>query len=278
MTFRTAINAPLCAILFLLPICGCDNFVDVPTDLPYQEQLVVWGVLEPGQVVDSIQFLRTLPIGEPYSIENAIVSDVVATIRSNDSVYALRHIGGGYYTSDSLVPRSGQRYALTGRWRGTEVYGSTRVPWPVDSSSVALELLPAIETGSGSPGFRLTATFPPQTEQVYGLGYDIVSAANMRQTDHMTGRNAIVRPADSTSGGQIVVITRADYVVPGPAPLTGTAYVYTFDAPYYSFYMTFGDDEAGDRIFSSSEEKVQWTVHGDGIGIFIGRAVTQIRI
>lgn len=253
--------------------------MDVPADLPYRQQIVVSGVLEPGQVVDSIQFLKTLPVSDSFSIEKAAIADVIASIRVADRDYPLRYLGDGFYTTDSLVARSGETFELSAQWRDMEAIASTRVPYPVDSEAIAITFRPAIEPRSGDTSYyRIQATFTPTAGQVYGLGYDLVNGANVSQAHGgLQTRDAIVRPRDTLANGELTLVSREDSPLEGP-PFRGIIRVYAFDAPYYAFHISFGNDESGDRVFSGSQEKVEWNVVGDGIGIFIGRAVTNVRL
>jgi hypothetical protein len=276
----------LALVPFMALLAACETVVE-PVGLPYVERLVVRGVVESGSSLDSIRITRTLPLTEEYSGEKAAVADAEVTVRVGGQSYQLQHIGRGYYGNRAIVPQAGERYTLDIAWHGKHVTATTTTPFPVAIDSAAVVATPT--SGQGGGDSLLEAYFRPHGDQVYALAMkrsyyyipygDTIKVHVYSEIGIELGER-IGRRGDTTEGGTIRLGTGfwVDRGGEVSGPDTLTALLYTYDEPFYDYYQTFHGDDHNDGPFATGGETVAWNVEGDGIGMFIGRAVSQRQV
>lgn len=283
MTSMNTIASVRTLVLLALSLLAvaCEETVDI-TDAVYRERFVVYGVLDAGREV-RVTFTRTLPINEPYSAERAALGDVAAVVvvenRANgealDTV-PLVHTSGGRYEAPGLVVESGWRYRLEASWNGKSVRASTVVPFPAQIDS--LSMVPRIyDYGDVTDTLHnLRALVRPRPEEVYLLSSADVDPRTGETIVHETyGGATLGRIRDTIASGHVELLD-PNWGYRGAQPVA--AIVMSYDAPYYDFQKTFYSYGGGGSPFSTGADNVHWTVEGDGIGLFIGRAVAERRL
>lgn len=251
----------LCVCLALLSV-ACEEIVDDPGALPYHEKLVIRGVLEEGRSLDSISVTRTLPPLERYSDEKAIVRNALVLVRHNGQTDTLTDHGNSRYFKPGIAIHSGDIFELTVEWNGKRATAVTTIPQiPVVLS--AERILP--DTYEYSSGY-LEATITPRSTEAYTAtslyrypppNQNIIMSTNYPyQVKRPTGDEPVLTIRSYSYWGDI---SGDEYII-----------VHAYDAPFYDYYTTFGQNS--EELFGVSGQQVQWNVHGDGIGMFIGRA------
>ncbi|MBC8144515.1 MAG: hypothetical protein H7X80_02950 [bacterium] len=257
---------------------GCEETIEI-TDAAYVERLVVHGIMQPGSPVD-ITISRTLPINQPYSDASAQLTDVAATITVEDAAtgaqletVSLVHSTKGHYHAPSMSVESGRRYRFSASWRGKSVSASTVVPQIAQVDT--LDLFPVIRdyTDFKDTMLYMRAVVRARAGEVYLLTTADVDPRSGEMVIYNTyGEVPAGRMRDATPGGHIVLLER------GYRSTTPTiAVVISYDEPYYDFQQTYYSWKENGP-FSTGSDNVRWTVEGDGIGLFIGRAVIERRL
>ncbi|MEO5929452.1 MAG: DUF4249 family protein [Candidatus Kapaibacterium sp.] len=266
-------------VAMLSILAGCETGVTTPDDIPYVEQIVVSCLLEPEKPADSLRFSRTLPITEKYDTSKAIITDLTGTIQSGDSIYPLRYVSGIRYQAVGLTPKSGKVYRLNVDWHGKHVTAVTRVPFPVSIDTITFFKAPNPRK-TGDNYYRMDVAVRPGVQEVYGIGYVFTNGAGVPLPQGELNRaQSVARSQDTLADGRAHVISRGDSPLEGPPPFSGSVSLFSFDAPYYDYFLTYAHgDEPGDRVLANTGEKIRWNVHGDGVGMFIGRAIRQITL
>lgn len=266
------------AALYLLPLlllCACEQTVDV--DTPYVERLVVNGVLRYGEPL-RVSISRTLPLDRPIEHSEGWLNDVTGSILVEQQPGTIDRVALVYtgdssiYTADlTLLP--GRRYSLEAQWNGRRVTASTLVPFPVPIDSIWLD--PRKDPyDRGNEYYTFVARFRPVADQVYRLAYrlDNLSGGGSLTT---YGRDRIARRSDTLRDG-VIAMAFEGFLDFRPEDID--AVLHTFDAPYYDFYQTYYLNNDGDGAFSGGSDLTRWNVSGDGIGLFIGYAVSIRRV
>ncbi|MEP7219980.1 MAG: DUF4249 family protein [Bacteroidota bacterium] len=263
----------------LLTIMGCETGLDTPDDIPYVEQIIVSCLLEPGKPADSLRFSRTLPINEQYDTSKAIIADLTGTIRSGDSIYPLRYISGIRYEAVGLIPESGKVYQLNAEWHGKHVTAVTRVPFPAVVDTITFFPF-AYPNKPDKAYYRMDLRVIPGVQEVYGITYQFKNSDSAWVNGgSLKDRGSAVRSQDTLADGRAHILSRSDHPLEGPPPFSGSVALFSFDAPYYDYFLTYANgDEPGDRVLANTGEKIRWNVHGDGVGMFIGRSIRQITL
>jgi len=269
-------------------IAGCES-LSTPTDLPYDELLVVRGVLTAGQVIDSIQIERTLPLtaqltGNARNHDSAsFLPNATIKLSFEGREVGMRYKGNGYFTSDSIVAQPGVTYSLDASADGKHAYAHTIMPHYVIFDTLAIQ----IDTSAGrNPSMLISMDFHHDPYVPY--------------TYYTTTTDSLGRPGQFTSlwGCQLdtsikqattsriwsgYIFTKMDSSTIHNLLSKTTLGVITFDRAYYDYFQSshFGFYSNGsDILFSTSahNSNVVWNVHGDGFGMFVGRAITLVKL
>jgi len=270
---RHILLAALCACAQALAFTGCEEVVD-PNGLPYVERLVVHGTISPGIPVDSIFIRRTLPLDIPYDSRRAIVPDAAGYIETDGERFPLVSKGEGRYAVPDLVPQSGRRYTLVADWHGKHITASTTVP-----SAPAIDTVYAHEA-SGYPGQptvhdSVVAIVSPRANEVYALeAYDSFNQGYEYSRVIDLEYDGIVEQSSSTKSDGRVHLIYHGYPVHlqrGVARII----VHAFDAPFHDFFYSYYRRFHSDDFLEIDNGQVYWNVEGDGIGMFIGKAISS---
>lgn len=264
---------PRLLIFAVVVLAGCQDIVDAP-DLPYVERMVVYSIVTAGQEI-SVSFSRTLPLNKIYTLQEAALSDVAATVEADGRVYPLHYDSLGVYRTSGLIVKGGGVYGLHAVWRGTTCEAQTRVP-----DSLTIDSL-LILNGAGPYGWSIVrAIFFPRPAETYALTWQI-SGQGVAQNQEF-GFSTLVRQEDARNDGK-VNLDEHIYILPGYGPTTlqhGSilAVIQAFDGPFYDYFKSRSRVASTDDIFAQPGGSVRWNVRGDAIGLFIGKSVTSVKL
>ena len=254
----------LCLALILV---SCDESgID---EFPYVERLVVGAVLDANADSVLLLFGRTLPLSEPYNPSDAALTGVIGRITHGATDYPLVQIVPGLYHAAGLHVVAGETYQLSAEWQGKRVSASTRVPFP---PSIVASTATAV---AGTPSqLTLESRVRVASAEVYGQTWSTVASTGSDRGGSFT---EIGRAADADPNGEVVIAE--SYVLSVAPAETLFAVVHAFDQPFYDFFISKGGNVPGydDLLFREVGGFVSWNVTGDGIGLFLGRAVSRKR-
>lgn len=297
----------------LLNSCATTTVTD-PVELPYEEKIVVRGILTAGEPVRDIHISRTVPVLAEQTPEIFWVKDAEASISDGSRTYPLTlqpfeplqsttAAQRTLYAAAGLIAESGKEYTLTVRWKSLRATAITRIPPEptVISAQLHSVIVPTITiaTTTPPPG-RPSTTGNVQIKQ----GRDTLMAAEITISRLSTG-NAVFRAGleladteqnlaktalyignlstmNEANNGTIVINTD---VLPSQTrsllrntAIKPQARIYAFDGQYEQYLNTRGrgNQSSGGLFGGSGEGNIQWNVQGDGIGLFIGLAEVRL--
>ncbi|MDB5035252.1 MAG: hypothetical protein JWQ98_2493 [Chlorobi bacterium] len=265
-------------ILLLLGsiICGCDSMVD-PGEIEYQPRIVVNGVITVGERVDSIRFSRTLPLSRKYSEQEVGLDNVTARIETATGIYPLKPIGNGYYQATDLTPVAGREYHLLAQWEGEQVTATTVAPEIPTILRMTAELGTTINGARDPSIYMVTAYVRTHAHEVYMLGCDSYDYWSGHQVFARNYPNWVPERGDIDSNDVVSVSFLYQRPDGDNVSYPAVGRVYAYDRAYYDYWESShsGDSrlELKDRYLPAFSETVAWNIHGDGIGMFIAKAV-----
>lgn len=232
-------------------------------DFPYEQKLVIRGLLEENKLINNIYIGRTLPVAVPFSEDFARITDAVGAVISEGIFFPLRHLGNGIYTTDSLIAQRGKTYSLVVQWQDKVASAETVVPIPGSIVSFGVSSI----NENGQSVNVLEGTVMPFANESYAATWVLV------------GFNGIIsRESDSfaqvtKSSNQATSVRTVE--IPGNILNSGTGSVgirfYIYDSSFYDYFVSHGTNQIPDAIFGQPGSNVKWNIIGDGIGMFIGR-------
>lgn len=266
--FRFRISPLVLLLCSSLLAVGCEEIVDDPGALPYEEKLVIRSIIAADEPMDSIDITRTLPPLENYEDEKAWVHGALVIVRHSGIADTLLDVGRGQYFKPGIIARPGERFELDVVWNNKRATATTRIPQHPTIASTKLTYT------YGKWGNRIDvidAMVKPRTGEVYSATYRY-----RQQGSPYTATDPYVRDmyrvADTTANGLLKVSCESYLYYPGDGELAYQIVVQSYDEPYYSFFSSYhsggGDD---DPVFSNTRN-IKWNVQGDAIGVFIGIA------
>lgn len=257
-------------LLFLfISFSACEKIDVVEVSLPYNEKLVVQGLLEENKPLNGIIFTKTLPLNETYSISKAELKDVVAYIQSGVRVIPLKYDRNGIYRPiSSFIPQKESTFELFAKWRDKNVYARTYIP-------ANPKIVNAYFLTDGS-GTYIQAEIQNQVGVVFGA-----------KAVAMEGGNILYESEDfysvtSPDGDPKSIIKVRTPSIPGEALLSFknsfSIKVFAFDEQYQDYFKTKRFSFPIKDSFVQSGGDVDWNVRGDGIGLFIGYSSTTLKV
>jgi hypothetical protein len=276
-------------IVVMVLLIGCEEIVPVD-DATSVERLVIRGVLDSGKPISNLYIGRTLPLQGTHGGGEGFVTDAHATIVHRGETFVLQHRDSGKYANADLVVASGEEYQLRVEWNGLRASASTRVPFAVSiSESVSFRRTVITYPYGTSYSYAMEHSFVPRVSEVYGLRWTYIDTSTgfFRFAEGRSISISLLRNQDRGSNERLL-LTAEGYIntldgrrEPQLLLDTLTAYVYTFDEPFYDYFVSSpnhtGKNEL-DLALGTRFPGIRWNVSGTAIGMFIGRAVTKQRI
>lgn len=294
------------AFILLLALASCSTSTVTDTvELPYEEKIVIRGILTAGEPVKDILISRTVPVLAPQKEEEFWVKDAEASIGSDGKTFPLTlqefaappSIRRTFYAASGLVAEAGKSYTLTVRWKGKTVTATTRIPATpmLVSSRLTTVVVPSFTistvsvstNGTTAPptsgSFQIRpkqdtvfvgeANFLPSEGTVIRAGLELVDMTSRRGLTALylgsllTNENAR-NGALTVPSGTLPTQTRKLLIGSAAAQMR----VYVLDPQYERYYATRSrGNQTGFNLFGgSSDTNVEWNVQGDGLGMFLG--------
>jgi hypothetical protein len=247
-----------CAFIFQ----ACENSTDVSTEPPYQDYIVINAQLIANKNFKGVTITHTLPLGTPFDIKKAEITNAVAYIVENSvRILPLHYTADGLYiTAKSFGFNAGTQCELFAEIGGKKIYSKTIIPDPpeaVQVTNVNNQYLTA--EVNGRPGEAYGAVWVNT-----GIGSLSPKASDFHSIETNTNYpyNVLVRTMDI------------------PAPYNMPAFsnsfeiqVYAFDKAYKDYFITKTGSNPIDNTFISGGGIISGNVYGDNvIGLFIGLA------
>jgi hypothetical protein len=290
-------------------LLGCQQAVTLDAELPFEEKIVVRGVLVAGELLSDIQVSKTIPPLDIFSYDKVLVRDADVRVRVDDSVtYQLTLQQSSATTATNLVPRSlyeargirvvaGKSYAITVRWNGKEARATTRVPQPLGVVSTrlvstivprigsaplvadtvltveALLRIPRNVPSAQLPGVRIGATMSGGTSATR-------TAADLTQLSLQFALQNTLPSTNTTAIDTLRLRTEvwrnvARFLALPQTSIQAVIEVYPPDfAEYYATRNRGGQPD----ILNPSGPNVEWNVAGDGLGLWTGLTVQRVPV
>ena len=288
-------------------LTSCITTVTDPGALPYEEKIVIRGIVEAGKPLEHIQISRTLPTLAEFS-DSAFAlpeAEVKIQVRGNTIPLVLEPSTSGQtmFSAPNLIAREGETYTITVKWRTKTATAETTVPQKPQILAVRVieQLRPSFTTATTVPGAdpqiitfidtvkALESVVMPIADIVYSAGLQIISQANpsvpltsifvgqpLRFTDSPPREQVIL---SGSLPSQTLIFTRFANNTPPQGLYQQGVYqlsLYAFDKAYYDYALTRSRGQQAANLFGGTNgENVLWNVRGDGIGLFIGVAAVQ---
>ena len=260
-------------------------------ELPYEEKIVVRGLLEAGQPLADVQISRTIPALDEFSYEKIFVGDARATVTIDGRSYAMELQPRtstsatvpyrSLYRVPSLRVEAGKTYTLEVRWKNLVASAETRVPLvaELDSVNVVASIVPS-RLGSEvvyDTVFESSAIIRARANEVYRVGTTLNEVASGRLVSARGFGEASLIPSV-----QIVALTSNTWrfttatVQVLSNRLQSRVNVEAYDGTFFAYYQTRSrSGQVG--LFSPGGPNISWNVTDDGIGEFSGMSVVQRR-
>ncbi|MBU2472084.1 MAG: DUF4249 domain-containing protein [Bacteroidetes bacterium] len=254
-------------LLTAIFIFGCEKIDVIEINLPYDEKIVVQGLLEGYQNFQGVSFTRTLPLDETFTIEKAELKDVVCFLKDGVRVIPLKYSSKGIYKPlvDFKVEPN-REYELFGKWQDKNVYAKTFVP-----NNPAVQNVFLIDNGTtayvkgdvlNKPGQFFGATWA-----VYDNNIFIKEAEEMFALSKVSENENEKLPIRTITIPRDVIHT-----------FKGKIYmrVYSFDEKFGDYFKTKKFNQPIEDTFTQAGGNIEWNVYGDGIGMFLGIGNTLV--
>jgi len=282
-------RALLLSLVLAAAAIGCENVVPAD-DLPYVDHIVINAFLRAGQPIDSIMVRHTLPLSGAYDAEQAALPNATVVLSVEGRVIPVSYTGNGKFIDPNHeLVQSGKTYSIDVQWNGLHAYASTRIPQaPLLLSHSLLDIRFDTEyyhTYYGTVdtfitfGGNVNLVIQPEAGMTYTLSKDSIVDPSGRPSggyfDYGVSYRNFRLAMDVDSTGRIPLIQHL-YLDSHQSSYTIVSEVDAADETYYQFLRTYENHDDGE-IFGAGRSNPKWNVRGDGIGLFIGTAVTTAK-
>jgi hypothetical protein len=248
-------------------VSSCEEILDAD-GLPYEEKLVIHGILFADSTNNLIQISRTLPLNVRFDTTVAYLKDAQGTISDGEKSYPLESIGySGKYRAVGLIPARGTTYNLHVSWHGLNARATTQLP---AAGIVDTALIAESEEDFGFDEYVITSKLklPQSTSALIGVS-PIGDASPYMEFDYR-----LYGETHAKDDGFVYTKTRT--YKNNENTITGIwIRLHTFAPGYYEYVQSKNSDsfeELGNPAI------VRWNVSGDAIGIFFGCTVSESTI
>lgn len=269
---------------FFLSVCAPAH-----PELPYEEKIVIRGLLDAGQLISDIQISRTIPALDEFSYEKIFIGDAKATITVDGQVYPMELQPRtslspsvpyrSLYRAPNMRAVNGKTYRLEVRWKNLIAQAQTFVPLPPQVDSVnALASIVRIPNGATAvldTVFESIAFLRSRPNEVYRIGTTLHDVASGRLFSSRGFGDAFFFPSAlrATLLSNTWRLTTATVQILTNQMQTRVA-IEAYDGSYYQYYQT--RSRSGQiGLFSPGGPNTDWNVTGDGIGEFVGMTSVQ---
>lgn len=252
---------------------SCSDLSPV-SNLPFDERIVLRGIVDWQNGIDSIFVGRTIPTSaNPTGVDWSVsTAEVTATVR--DTVFALSPKGNGVYGTSAVTLQGSDAVELNVKWNGKTAMVSTVVPDTVHIDTFFIrEIEPPSAQSDGK--YVMEVWLRPRPNEAYSYFIDVTGAKFYYPTSWIpAGSEPIARWTDTMPDGLVHLKQVSRLAFSGPPPFHGTLYVHSFEVSYYDFFKGYYSRSGDDELYGNSDRFIKWNVQGDGVGEVVGRAVT----
>lgn len=246
---------------------SCEEIVDAD-GLPYEEKLVIHGILFAESSSSLIQISRTLPVNVMFDTNQAYLKNATGAISDGERSYPLEYVGySGKYRAVGLVPQSGKTYSLDVSWGSLSATASTVVPAVshIDTAFATLEI-----SNWGLEDYFVTTKMllPP------GCSTQIDVMIRTDGTPLYTQDYRLYGQSSAKEDGFVYTKTNL-YRSNASDPTSIWIRHHTFSPGYYEYRQSRGSDDFEEL---GNPAVIRWNVEGDAIGIFFGCAIGETTI
>ncbi len=246
------------SVLFLT---ACEDQQILVPDTTYEEFLVVQSELQGNTEFKGVRLTKTLPLGIPFTIENAEIKDAIMYMRINEAqIIPLYYKSEGmYYSSYKFTVHAGDTYELFGERGSRTFYAKTLVPFQPVVKSISYN----------STGHFAEAILNYFDGEVYGALW-VVNAAGFVTADNFYNTSV---PDAHLNLTDINVRTAAFPENYQSSNFNGRRYiqVYAFDKSFDDYFKTSGQSKSINNPYVKGSGNTVWNIEGNKvIGMFIG--------
>lgn len=253
----------------MLTFSGCENSLE-EAEFPFEFKLVVRGILEEGQPLRNIYIGRTMPIQDSISPVFSRLTDATVAVMVDDRLVRLNHTSNGLYENTSVIVQRNKTYTLIASWEDKTATAVTYVPLPGTISSP--EAKPVLK--NNTTYHKIETTVTPMGDEAYAAVWQLLNITGQSVVGEGTKAGPVIRRRSASELS--FKVTTEEF--PG---LTANNKIgirmYVYDGAFYDYYVTQNPNQVTDLTFGQPQAGVKWNVSGDGIGMFIGRTVMEIK-
>ena len=263
----------LSLLLISIILSSCEEIIENP-NLPFEERLVVYGILSPNQKL-RLYVTTTIP---SLSNEPAfpLLPDANVQIESDGITYKLLYTNdinqllGSYYTTNEINFQEGKQYNLTVQWNGKSVRSTTFIPIKPSVMSIWDSDTTFSNNGPfGNEGiYRRNVSSPAITNaMITGISY-FEGDTNFRIFDNVDfSERYNVLDYDKLSDSSIISVEK---IISPFANENVYIRLLSVDQSYHLYLSTLDRRNNNDGIFGGGGGNPIWNVYGDGFGLFLG--------
>lgn len=264
--------------IIALFISSCETEV-TGVNLPYEETIVVYGVLTAGELSDGIYLARTVPPLQTPTTENSKITDAEVVIKHNDKPITLVYDHTLFYkTTEPIVPQYGDTFQLEIKWKGKTYTSQTYIPQKYNSENIQFTYnIKKDRFNAGSFMVNLNTRCNGNTDDTYLIGEAYIGRLGDNDTSlyyqNAFKGSSIAKPnlvqnvstiyTEDTTYTNIINIINSE--------LKYFSVLELLDIQYYNFFITRYNGDGFSSIFGTSGNNIQGNISNRGLGLFIGR-------
>ncbi len=265
-------------ILLLIGLISCEETVQNP-DLPYEEQLVISGLLAYNQSNPTFKISKTLHPLETFNYDKAIIKDAIAYLNDGENQYPLIYDSTNQnYYAENFKPEIGKSYTLTVKWKDKIATGFTYIPDTCKFEKFEYTITENIQSNNGYKEYtynlKIYAFIIPDSETVYTTTIESLYYTNdaiqcLRYEDRdKNGKlklliiNEIFWSETKISNDEIKELIKNKIS-------NANVKIISWHPDYYKYFQTRFEGQMDDFIFGTSGKNIQGNIK-NGIGFYYG--------
>lgn len=297
MRYQSLTRLTLTALTLVCTSFFTSCFTPVGDDvfLPFEEKLVIRGILVVGEQLNDIQISRTLPVLDTFSYNKIFIADAKASIAVGGQTFPMEL--QTRMTTASVVVRSlyrvpnvrveaGKTYTLTVEWQtpaGKTLKASASTTTPllpnVDSVRVLAAFTPNLRTMRIDTIFQTDAFVKARANESMRVGTVVYNQAGLAFSNRGFG-DAVFSTTGTVLGTTTRISSNNWQLTTATVQVLNASYrsraiIETYDMDYFKYYQT-RNRSGQPSPLNPGGPNIDWNVAGDGVGMFIGMAQVQV--
>jgi hypothetical protein len=258
-------------LLIVILIPACEQATD-ESEFPYEAKLVIRGLIQEGEPINNIYIARTLPVPVKYQQKFAEINNASVGILTKDTLIALKYLNNSIYTTNGYIPKKGEKLTLIVQWEDKLATAETIIP------NIGLISEPSLKSVNDNNKIKLfiESIVLPYSKEVYGatwVTYYDNGAISKEGEDFLS-----IFKSGTIPGQQNINVSTMEL----PSNVSATANlgvrIHVYPPDFYDYFITQSSSKLSENIFSQSNANVRWNIKGDGIGMFIAKTDTLIKL